>query len=188
MTHLIGALGLATGICYPQFMLSPDDLAAGLKRVAAILGESVGQVVGIFVGGRKARGKRWAKERFLKLAVSLHAGGARVIVFIGPDERALAAYFQGELGRRAAVVFEPDLRRFASLIASCHLFVACDSGPVHLACALRVRTVVIFYITIPIAGARRLTSRESSTRMAVCQSTPFSTSAVRSYCGSLRSN
>jgi heptosyltransferase-3 len=144
MTHLIGALGLATGICYPQVMLSPDDLAAGRQRVAAILGESVGQVVGIFVGGRKARGKRWAKERFLKLAVSLHAGGARVIVFIGPDERALAAYFQGELGRRAAVVFEPDLRRFASLIASCHLFVACDSGPVHLACALRVRTVVIF--------------------------------------------
>ena len=30
------------------------------------------------------------------------------------------------------------------MVANLDLFVACDSGPVHLACALRVRTIAIF--------------------------------------------
>jgi heptosyltransferase-3 len=144
MTHLIKAMDLESDVCYPQVILSPDDLARGRQRASAMFGDSTAQIVGIFVGGRKTRGKRWAKESFLELALSHHANGARVIVFVGPEEKEMVGYFQRELADRAVVVFEPELRRFAALIASCNLFVACDSGPVHLACALRVRTVVIF--------------------------------------------
>ncbi|MEO6163726.1 MAG: glycosyltransferase family 9 protein [Candidatus Binatia bacterium] len=144
MTHLVGAMGLKSDVCYPQVVLSPDDLAIGRQRFSTMFGESEAPVVGIFVGGRKARGKRWAKENFLKLALKLNGRGANVIIFIGPEERELFPYFRGEVGDRTKVVFEPDLRRFAALIASCNVFVACDSGPVHLACALRIRTVAIF--------------------------------------------
>ncbi len=56
----------------------------------------------------------------------------------------MAGYFKAALQRHGAVAFEPDVRKFAALVAQCDLFVACDSGPMHLACALRVRTVAIF--------------------------------------------
>lgn len=144
MTHLVGAMGLESAICYPRVILSADELALGRQRVSTLFGESEEQVVGMFVGGRKARGKRWAKENFLQLALRLNGRGAKVVVFVGPEERQLAGYFQREVGDRIKVVFEPDLRRFAVLISGCDLFVACDSGPVHLACALQVRTVAIF--------------------------------------------
>ena len=108
------------------------------------IGGTEAPIVGIFVGGRKARGKRWEKENFLDLANRLRAANAQPVIFAGPEEKDLLPYFQRELGRRAPAIFEPNIRSFASLVANCNLFVACDSGPVHLACALRVRTVVIF--------------------------------------------
>jgi len=144
MIYLVDAMGLRSAVCYPRVILSPDELALGRRRVCTTFGESAGPVVGLFVGGRKARGKRWAKENFLTLALMLNGCGAMVMVFVGPEERELGAYFQGEVGDCTKVVFEPDLRRFAALISACDLFVACDSGPVHLACALQVRTVAIF--------------------------------------------
>jgi ADP-heptose:LPS heptosyltransferase len=35
---------------------------------------------------------------------------------------------------------------FASMVFNCDLFLCCDSGPMHLACALGVRTVAIFLL------------------------------------------
>ena len=66
------------------------------------------------------------------------------IVFIGPEESDLLGYFSDALGPGVPVLLEPDVRAFAALVANCKLFVGCDSGPVHLACALRVRTIAIF--------------------------------------------
>jgi len=144
MTHLVDAMGLESAICYPRVILSPDELESGRQRIGAMFDNSEGSVVGMFVGGRKSRGKRWDKENFLRLALMLNGCGAKVMVFVGPEERELAAYFHGEVGARSKVVFDPDLRRFAMLISACDLFIGCDSGPVHLACALQVRTVAIF--------------------------------------------
>ncbi|HEX7233322.1 MAG TPA: glycosyltransferase family 9 protein, partial [Candidatus Binatia bacterium] len=41
-------------------------------------------------------------------------------------------------------VFERTLRMFAAMVSNCDLFVTCDSGPMHLAYSLGVRTVAIF--------------------------------------------
>src|SRR5262249_45294259 len=38
----------------------------------------------------------------------------------------------------------PVLRRFAAILTGCDLFVASDSGPMHLACAVGTRTVALF--------------------------------------------
>jgi heptosyltransferase-3 len=144
LPELIGAMGLRTEKCLPTLMLSHNEKTEGRRRIDALAVGGRGPVVGMFVGGRKARGKRWPKRNFIELAAELRAEGARVLVFVGPEERELAEYFRDVLNFRSAVVFEPDPRRFASLIAHCDLFVACDSGPLHLACALRTRTVAIF--------------------------------------------
>jgi ADP-heptose:LPS heptosyltransferase len=108
------------------------------------IGSTEAPVVGIFVGGRKSRGKRWAKENFVELANRQLRAGVQPVIFLGPEEKDLQAYFRSVLEGTAPIIFEPNVRGFASLIANCDLFLACDSGPVHLACALRVRTVAIF--------------------------------------------
>jgi len=146
LPELVGALGLDTGPVYPTLFLSPSEIEHGRTRIRNLIRDVGIPIVGIFVGGRKARGKRWGKEKFLELANRLLGTQVQPVIFVGPEERNLLDYFQRELGGSAPTIFEPNARAFASLLANCNLFVACDSGPVHLACALRVRTVVIFLI------------------------------------------
>jgi len=144
LPELIGAMGLRSERILPTLMLSPEEKSAGRRRIEALVDPGDEPVVGIFVGGRKARGKRWPKRYFVEVAAQLRSRGAKPIVFVGPEERELVEYFRNVLGDRSVVAFEPSLRRFAAIVANCDLFVACDSGPMHLACALRTRTVAIF--------------------------------------------
>lgn len=141
---LVGAMGLEIQELFPLLILSAVEKKNGRRRVEATVGQDRGPTVGIFIGGRKTRGKRWPKENFLELITGLRTQGTKVIVFIGPEEIEMIGFFKQRLLRGISLVFEPSLRIFAAMVSNCDLFVACDSGPVHLACALRVRTVVIF--------------------------------------------
>jgi ADP-heptose:LPS heptosyltransferase len=144
LPELIGSLGLQSRRVYPRLILSPADIEQGRSRMRTLILGNEAPIIGIFVGGRKRRGKRWARENFLGLANRLLGARAQLVTFVGPEEKELVGYFQRELGGAARTIFEPDVRAFASLVAHCNVFVACDSGPVHLACALRVRTIAIF--------------------------------------------
>jgi heptosyltransferase-3 len=144
LPDLFGSLGLDNPPVYPTLYLSPGELRKGKTRIQAFVGSDKKPIIGVFVGGRKRRGKRWAKENFLELGNRLLGAAAQPMFFVGPEEKDLFSYFQREFRHQAPTIFEPDPRSFATLVASCDLFVACDSGPVHLACALRVRAVAIF--------------------------------------------
>ena len=144
LPELVRSMGLQSPPVYPTLILSSGEIAVAGRRLQALITGDAGPVLGVFVGGRKARDKRWAKENFLELARRLRAEGMQPIVFIGPEESDLLGYFSDALGPGVPVLLEPDVRAFAALIANCSLFVGCDSGPVHLACALRVRTIAIF--------------------------------------------
>jgi heptosyltransferase-3 len=141
---ILAELGFKTEPCFPALALTDQEREQAGERIRDMLPKEPGPVVGIFVGGRTARGKRWAPENFVEVAAGLNHAGVRTVIFIGPEERRLAGYFAAALPRHNAVVFEPDARKFAALVGSCDLFITCDSGPMHLACALGVRTVAIF--------------------------------------------
>ena len=143
--ELIGSLGLESRRIYPKLLLAPAEIKEGRSRIQSLVRRAEAPIVGVFVGGRKARGKRWRKENFAELARRLGGAGTQPLIFIGPEERDWLAYFQRESAGVTPTIFEPDVRKFAALVANCNLFVACDGGPVHLACALRVRTVAIFF-------------------------------------------
>ena len=144
LPQLIASMGLKTKVVFPTLVLSSKERELGKRRLRSIAGAGESPAVGIFVGGRKTRGKRWPKENFFEIASRLRAKGTSAIIFVGPEEKELIGYFEGLSRERIPLVFEPNVREFASLVAACDLFVTCDSGPVHLACAVRVRTVVIF--------------------------------------------
>src|SRR5438874_4219606 len=100
--------------------------------------------VGVFVGGRKV----WGKKMPLQNLCELHAGpafqGLKRCTFIGPEERDSIGYFRDALVCDIPIVFEPSIRNFAAMVSNCDLFVTCDSGPMHMACSLGIRTVAIF--------------------------------------------
>lgn len=129
---------------FPRIVLSGEERKLAAERIASLLVGKKGPVVGMFVGGRATWGKRWPEEHFVAIANRLENAGANVIVFLGPEERRLAGFFKQALRNKVPVISEPSLRIFAAMVSCCRLFVSCDSGPMHLACAMNVRTVAVF--------------------------------------------
>jgi heptosyltransferase-3 len=123
---------------------SPSETAEGLAKVESLAGKGNEPIVGVFVGGRKLRGKRWPVEHFVEIIKQLRKNGVRVIVFRGPEEKDIADSLRAALDATVPVVFEPDVRKFAAMISYVDLLICCDSGPMHLACAVGVRVVAIY--------------------------------------------
>jgi heptosyltransferase-3 len=140
----VAAMGLEADEVLPKVILSPEEIAAATGVLRAMGIDERASIVGVFVGARKRYGKRWPESNFVRLIQSLTARRARVIAFVGPEEQGLMAYFEGNLPPDTPVIYEPSLRKFAAMVSRCDLFVTCDSGPMHLACALGVRTVALF--------------------------------------------
>lgn len=144
LTELLKALGLHGIDEIGRLQFSAAELDAGRAALEHGSGKWVGPMVGVFVGGRKLRGKRWPLENFIEIIVGLTQKGYRVVTFVGPEESDIADQLKSNLGSNAQIVFEPSLRKFAAMVAHLDLFVCGDSGPMHLACAVGVRVVAIF--------------------------------------------
>jgi heptosyltransferase-3 len=142
---LVRSMGLPAQEVFPSLILSPDEKEKAKRqlRVAVMRRDPTDPVVGIFVGGRRSIGKRWPKENFMQVITNLNTQCINLVVFVGPEEKDVIGYFKETLPRDVPLVFEPSTRIFAALVSNCALFIACDSGPMHLACALTVRTVGI---------------------------------------------
>lgn len=114
------------------------DLAA-----AALAGAPRPRVA--FAPGASRATKLWPAERFAAVADALAADGMRVVLAGGPADAEALARFRGAL--RAPVA--GDLTRLpveglAAGLADVDLLVACDSGPVHLAGAVRTPVLAVF--------------------------------------------
>jgi heptosyltransferase-3 len=137
-------MGLEATEILPSLILSLSEKEQGKRRVETLLGPCRDPVVGVFVGGRKILGKRWPIENFLKLIRALSRSGIKVIVFVGPEEKKLTGLLKRALEPPVPLVLEPSVRIFAAMVSNCDLFITCDSGPMHLACAVGTRTMAIF--------------------------------------------
>jgi len=144
LTSLLEAAGLEGVAEVGRLEFSASELSEGRASFARAVGKVTGPVVGVFIGGRKLRGKRWPLENFVEVVVSLRRRGYRVVTFLGPEEADLMDEIKSALGPDAILVAEPSARRFAVIVSQLDLFICCDSGPMHLACAVGVRVLAIF--------------------------------------------
>lgn len=138
------ALGLESVETLPSLVLTAAEKEKGKKKIRELVRWDRAPVVGVFVGGRRTWAKRWPIENFCQLITALHWEGINVVTFFGPEENSLIGFFRDALEPTIPLVFEPSSRDFAAMVSNCDLFVSCDSGPMHLACALGIRTVAIF--------------------------------------------
>ncbi|MEM9915228.1 MAG: glycosyltransferase family 9 protein [Planctomycetota bacterium] len=123
----------------PALSLTPEVIESARVRLRECFGSS--RVVGLHVGAGW-RFKRWYPESFIEVGRALvEKQGVKIAVMAGPGEESLAAEVVGGLGDDAAL-FEPTLEQLPGLCAACDLMVVNDSGPMHVAVATGVPTVV----------------------------------------------
>ncbi len=88
--------------------------------------------------------KRWPPDRFGALARMLAADGRGVLVTYGPGEDALADGVLGAARGTASAAQPPSLQALAEVIRRATLFVAADTGPLHLAALVETPLLGLF--------------------------------------------
>jgi len=130
-----------------RFPLPPlAAAAAGVEEWLASLTE--GPIALLNPGGGWA-GKLWPPEAFGALARRLRARGLVPLVSWGPGEEALAQRVVSAAAGDAVTTPATTLLELAALARRAAVVVACDTGPLHLACALGTPVVAVFGPTDP---------------------------------------
>jgi ADP-heptose:LPS heptosyltransferase len=97
--------------------------------------------------GASVPARAWAPERNAELVAELAAGGRRVVVTGGPDERALTAFVaaRGGIDLGGAT----DFAGLAAVLAGADAVVVGNTGPAHLAAAVGTPVVSLYAPTVP---------------------------------------
>jgi ADP-heptose:LPS heptosyltransferase len=104
--------------------------------------------IGLFPGGGKNPGttmttKRWPIESFTELAGKLQTSGYTVHFIGGELDRDVLANAELRI-KNAEFIITKDLKELAGVLSSMDVVVAGDTGPLHMAAALGVKTIGLF--------------------------------------------
>lgn len=92
--------------------------------------------------------KQWPAERYAKIARVLGQDGLRSLVNFGPGEEWLAKIVEEE-ARGSAVAAQFSISELIAVTRRASLFIGGDTGPLHLAAALKIPIVALFGPTDP---------------------------------------
>jgi len=129
--------------------LLPCDESAEASVTATLEGMGLARApFAILNPGAGWAAKQWPVGRYAELAVELSSRGLASILNYGPGEESLAKGV-AESSRGSAVALAANLSQLIALARRAHLFVGGDTGPLHLAALLGVKTVALFGPTDP---------------------------------------
>ena len=120
------------------------------KQAALVLGihgiKSGDLLIGMNAGAAYGTAKRWSPERFAGIGTRLiREKKAKLILFGGPEERNVADWISKEVGDGVLnLAGTTSMRELMAFLSRCTHFITNDSGPMHLANALKVPLVAIF--------------------------------------------
>src|SRR5262249_49826887 len=131
---LLRALGVdALGVREFPLPISPES---GPRVEAGLQSLGLREFAILNPGGGWAS-KLWPPERFGELARGLRASGLPTIVTWGPGEDGLADRVVAASDGAAVRSFPTQLLDYVELARRARVVVAADTGPLHLACAVR---------------------------------------------------
>lgn len=131
-----------------RYDVAPADEVRARVRLQALRATRSGPCIGLSPGAMWAT-KRWPLARFVALAQRLVAQGMHVVLTGSPDEMAQAEIITHNIPSVQNLTGRITLGELGGIIAQCDVFVANDSGPMHIARALGVPTVAFFGSTDP---------------------------------------
>lgn len=131
-----------------RFYVAAADGQAAAELLDRCAPQSAGPRIGVSFAALWAT-KRWPLDRFVQLARRLVNAGMQVILLGGPQEKAQADAAAQQVPGACNLTGMLDLGRLGGVIGACDVFVANDSGPMHIARALGVPTLAFFGSTDP---------------------------------------
>jgi len=150
---LLVVLGAPTGSPRFDVVPSPADETWAAERLEAHGIDRSGHVAAIHPGAGH-RAKRWEFGRFLALAERLgRVPGVHAVLVAGPEDRAAVEEAAARIAPAPAVIAPPSLGSLSALLRRSRVVVAGDTGPLHLAAALGVRTVALYGPSDPLLAA-----------------------------------
>jgi ADP-heptose:LPS heptosyltransferase len=149
--RLLEMLGIAVGAARPSLALTRDERAAGHAMLAAG-GVRPNSPVLAFVLSAGESAKEWPPHHFAALAELCASERIQVVLFEMPGDAEKSSRV-AEASRTPVRIAVPDLRDFMSGLSACDVLVSGDTGPAHIATALRVARVTIFGPEPPAAWA-----------------------------------
>jgi len=121
-----------------------DDECAGAHRLIAGVVRRPGPVIGLHPGATWPA-KRWLPEHFAEVAKRISKQfEAQVILTAGPNDHDVIRAVQKSMDVALPVFSGLPLRQLAALLGQCTVYVANDSGPMHIAAAVGTPTIGIF--------------------------------------------
>ncbi|OGC78400.1 MAG: hypothetical protein A2145_01750 [candidate division Zixibacteria bacterium RBG_16_40_9] len=99
-------------------------------------------LIGIHIGGRSK--KRWPVENFAGLVKFLTKENNQSIIFWGEKEKGFLSELVKLTENKIIISDLLPITKLAAFIKRCNLFISSDTGPMHLAVALKVPTLSIF--------------------------------------------
>ena len=139
---LLAGLGLVASADLDLSLACPADWR---ERGQALL-DGTGEWIGLNPGAAFGSAKRWLPDRYAAVADVLAESRSAQVVIVGSSaERALAETIAAAMRPPARVLCgETSLPELIGVLASLRLLVTNDSGPMHVAAALRVPVVAVF--------------------------------------------
>jgi ADP-heptose:LPS heptosyltransferase len=142
LLECVGLAGATSAPLEPRLALRPDDV----DEAAAVLPPSCAPLVVLQPGASHPQ-KRWAPERFAAVGDAFAERGAQVVVHGSRPEHALTeAVCRAMRAPAVDLAGQLSVGGLAGLLSRARLLVSNDTGPVHLARALDVPTVAIFWV------------------------------------------
>lgn len=150
-TNLLHLLGMETRPEELSLPLSSEEIKAARDKFLDLKAAFSRPLIVLNPGAYYGPAKRWPAERFAALADLLQKNDKGNIVITGSaEEISLSHRISEALGKKPIVLSgKTDLRQLAAVISQADVFVTNDSGPMHMANALKVPVVAIFGPTNP---------------------------------------
>jgi ADP-heptose:LPS heptosyltransferase len=143
--RVVRLLGIDAPLAQPKFWLLDSDREAAARLLPQSWRDD-GKPVVALCPGAEVPNKRWRAERYTAVGLELaRRFGARIVVVGGAADSMLLAWLSPILESGGiSLIGQTSLPVLAGVLENCRLLVTNDSGPMHLAAAMRTPVVAIF--------------------------------------------
>ena len=136
--------GIDTRDASPHLQLTEAEYADAHHFLVEAGRTSEQLLIGIHPGGNWEY-KLWDAQNYANVASILAEKlDAAILLFAGPNERELQSKVAEMMDVRPTLVKTDDLRHLAALISACDVYIGNDTGPMHIAAAVRTPVVALF--------------------------------------------
>lgn len=138
--------------------LSPELIDQARKLLRSLVNDDREQLlIGFHPRSSYGQAKCWPGRKFSRLAeLLIKKQGAMILLFGSENERDLLQEIADDAGGGVVnLAGRTNLKESAALISLCRIFVANDSGPLHLAAALETPVIGLYGSTDPAATGPR---------------------------------